>query len=209
MPRFLVQRPPRNFCVRFLHPLPSPPASALSRPLCSWLPSPGDRPFLLSALFVSGSMGAASPENDISSPCPPSASGPTLFLPSSAFFARWAIFPLVSIPRLLFLPFLPLFIRASPHSIHLSCFFFLSDASLPLALLPFFPFPPFLTARFSHAMSTLPFPHSIRPVSPALCPRRALLSRRPRFACFYLPGNVVCYAGIKSFFTRYFACISY
>lgn len=171
MPRFLVQRPLRSFCVHFLHPLPSPPASALFAP---------------PVLFAFPHWAAP-----------------------SAFFARWAIFPLVSIPRLLFLPFLPLFIRASPHSIHLSCFFFLSGASLPLALLPFFPFPPFLTARFSHAMSTLPFPHSIRPVPPVLCPRRALLSRRPRFACFYLPGNVVCYAGIKSFFTRYFACISY
>lgn len=208
MPRFLVQRPPRNFA----------PASCI---LCRLLPPPRFRApyvpgFLPPATGLSFSLRSSFPapwaprHPRTASPLPaPSASGPTLFLPSSAFFARWAIFPLVSIPRLLFLPFLPLFIRASPHSIHLSCFFFLSGASLPLALLPFFPFPPFLTARFSHAMSTLPFPHSIRPVSPALCPRRALLSRRPRFACFYLPGNVVCYAGIKSFFMRYFACISY
>ena len=205
MPRFLVQRPPRNFCARFLHPLPSPPAFAVSRPY-----APG---FLPPATGLSCSLRSSFPapwaprHPRTASPLPaPSASGPTLFLPSSAFFARWAIFPLVSIPRILFLPFLPLFIRASLHSIHLSCFFFLSGASLPLALLPFFPFPPFLTARFSRAMSTLPFPHSIRPVPP---PTSAYLSSPPRFACFYLPGNVVCYAGIKSFFMRYFACISY
>ena len=209
MPRFLVQRPPPQF----LRPLPAsfavssrlrafaPPVLLASFPRRPAFPSPCALRFRLHGRRVTRERHLLS--------LPPSASGPTLFLPSSAFFARWAIFPLVSIPRILFLPFLPLFIRASPHSIHLSCFFFLSGASLPLALLPFFPFPPFLTARFSHAMSTLPFPHSIRPVSPALCPRRALLSRRPRFACFYLPGNVVCYAGIKSFFMRYFACISY
>ncbi len=168
MPRFLVQRPPPQF----LRPLPAsfavssppprfrapyapgflPPATGLSFSLCSSFPAPW-----------------APRHPRTTSPLPaPSASGSPLFLPSSAFFARWAIFPLVSIPRLLFLPFLPLFIRASPHSIHLPCFFFLSGASLPLALLPFFPFPPFLTARFSHAMSTLPFPHSIRPVPPDL-----------------------------------------
>ena len=189
MPRFLVQRPPRNFA----------PASCI---LCRLLPPPRFRApyapgFLPPATGLSFSLRSSFPapwaprHPRTASPLPaPSASGPTLFLPFSAFFARWAIFPLVSIPRILFLPFLPLFIRASPHSIHLSCFFFLSGASLPLALLPFFP-----------------FPHSIRPVPPR--PRHTFPPPSPRFACFYLPGNVVCYAGIKSFFMRYFACISY
>ena len=206
MPRFLVQRPPRNFCARFLHPLPSPPASALSRPLCSWLPSPGDRPFLLSALFVSGSMGAASPANGISSPCPLrvwSNLVPPLFRLFRAvgdFPSR--VYPSHSFPSLSsslhpgfpaqhpsFLLLFPVRCLSSPRTSSL------------LSLPPF----PYSSILPCNEHSSLPTFYSPRPPRP----RHTFPPPSPRFACFYLPGNVVCYAGIKSFFMRYFACISY
>ena len=164
MPRFLVQRPPRNFCVHFLHPRLS------VRPLRLRFLRP---PFLL------------------------------------PFFSRGGRF-FLSCLSLAFFSF-PFFLSSS--GLPRTASIFPASFSCPVPLFPshFSPsFPSPLSLQLNSPMqcalfpSHILFPRPSRPLSPAHPP-----FLRPRFTCFYLPGNVVCYAGIKSFFTRYFACISY